>query len=94
MPGISSSVIIWESLIEGGSKAWCTIWGVWVSCWGSGGLGWSSSDHHGDGDVIVVRGILGFISVLSSDGVEGIIIFIRITIIVGIDVFVVMSIYQ
>ena len=67
------SIIIWETFIEGGCKAWCTIWSVWVSSWSSGGFGGSSSDHHWDGNVIVVTSVFGFVSILSSDGVEGII---------------------
>ena len=41
--------------------------------WGSGGLNWLSSDHHGDGNVVVVGGVLGLVSVLLSDGLEGIV---------------------
>merc|ERR1719454_2549470 len=38
-----------------------------------GGLDWLSLDHHGDGNVVVVRGVLGLGSVLLSDGLEGIV---------------------
>ena len=41
--------------------------------WGSGGLNWLSLDHHGDGNVVVVRGVLGLVSLLSSDGLESVV---------------------
>jgi len=71
--GPNYSVIVWEALIESGGKSLGAIWRVWVSRWGSGGLNWLSLDHHGDGNVVVVRGVLGLRSVLLSDGLEGVI---------------------
>ena len=50
-----------------------TVWRVWVGGWGSSGLDWLSLDHHGDGNVVVVGGVLGLGSVLLSDGLEGIV---------------------
>ena len=50
-----------------------TVWRVWVGGWGSSGLDWLSLDHHGDGNVVVVGGVLGLVSVLLSDGLEGIV---------------------
>ena len=41
--------------------------------WGGGGFDWLSLDHHGDGNVVVVGGVLGLGSVLLSDGLEGVI---------------------
>lgn len=67
------SIVVWETFVEGGGKGWSTIWGVWVSGWSSGGLNWLSSDHHGDGNVVVVGGVLGLVSVLLSDGLEGVV---------------------
>ena len=67
------SIIVWESFIEGGSEGGGTVWSIWIGSWGSGGLDWLSLDHHGDGDVIVVGGVLGLGSVLLSDGLEGIV---------------------
>ena len=67
------SVIIWESFIEGGSKSSGTVWSVWVGSWGSGGLNWLSLDHHGDGNVVVIAGVLGLSSGLLSDGLEGVV---------------------
>jgi len=43
-----------------------------VKWWSGGGL-WDSLDHHGDGDVVVVGEILGFVSVLLEDGIEGVV---------------------
>jgi len=67
------SVVIWESLVEGGSKVWCTVWGIWVSSWSGSSFSWLSSDHHGDGDVVVVGDVLSLVSVLLSDGLEGVV---------------------
>jgi len=71
--GSYCSVIIRETFIEGSSEGLGTVWGVWVGGWGSSGLNWLSLDHHGDGDVVVVGGVLGLGSVLLSDGLEGVI---------------------
>ena len=65
------TIIVWEALIEGLSKGLGSIEWV-VKWWSSGGL-WDSLDHHGDSDVVVVGEILGLISVLLEDGVEGIV---------------------
>jgi hypothetical protein len=67
------SVIIWETFIKGGSEGGGTIWSIWVGRWGSGGLNWLSLDHHGNGDVVVVGGVLGFSSGLLSDRLESVI---------------------
>ena len=67
------SVIIWESLVEGAGKSLGTVWSIWVGSWSGSSLDWLSLDHHGDGDVIVVGGVLGLGSVLLSDGLEGIV---------------------
>lgn len=63
-------VIIWESLIELGDEG-----GIAVSIAGWGLLGGElvSLDHHGNGDVVVICWVLGLISVLLEDGVEGIV---------------------
>jgi len=65
------AIIIWETLIEGFSKSLGAIERI-VKWWSSGGL-WDSLDHHGDGDVVVVGEVLGFVSILLEDGVEGVI---------------------
>ena len=67
------SVIIWETFIKGGREGSGTVWSIWVGRWSSGGLNWLSLDHHGDGDVVVVGGVLGLSSGLLSDGLESII---------------------
>ena len=67
------SVIIWESLVQGGCKRSGAIGGVWVShgCWGK--VKWFSLDHHGDGDVVVIGWILDLVSILLSNRFEGIV---------------------
>ena len=68
------SVIVWEALIEGGGESWCPGWGVWIHLhWPGGELEWLSLHHHGDGDIVVVGDVLGLVSLLSPDGVEGIV---------------------
>jgi len=62
------SIVVWEALVEGGGKG-CGMSGSW----GSGGLDWLSLDHHRDSNIVVVRGVLLFVSLLSSDGVEGVV---------------------
>ena len=65
------AIVVWESLIERLSESLSSI--IWVvKWWSSGGL-WDSLDHHGDGDVVVVREILSLVSVLLEDGVEGVV---------------------
>jgi len=66
-----SSIVVWEALVEGGGKGRSV-----TSGWGrssSAGLDWLSLDHHRDGNIVVVRGVLLFVSLLSSDGVEGVV---------------------
>jgi len=65
------AIIIWETLIERLGEGLSSIEWI-VKWWGGGGL-WDSLDHHGDGDVIVVGEILGFVSILLEDGVEGVV---------------------
>jgi len=65
------TIIIWEALIERLSEGLSSI--KWVMKWWSGGGLWDSLDHHGDGDVIVIGEILGFVSILLEDGVEGVV---------------------
>jgi len=67
------SVIIWESLVERGGEGWSAIWGVWVSEWGWSKFKWFSLDHHGDGNIVVIGWVLDFVSILLSNGFEGII---------------------
>ena len=67
------SVIVWESLVECGGKRSNAIWGVWVSEWCWCKFKWLSLDHHGHGNVVVVRWVLDFVSILLSNGLEGIV---------------------
>ena len=67
------SVIIWESLVERGGKRRSAIRSVWVSnrCWSK--FEWFSLNHHGNCDIVVIRWVLDFVSILLSNGLEGII---------------------
>ena len=65
------AIIIWETFIERLGEGLSSI--KWIVKWWSGGGLWDSLDHHGDGDVIVVGEILGFVSILLEDGVEGVV---------------------
>ena len=65
------AIVVWETLIERLSESLSSI--IWVVKWWSGGGLWDSLDHHGDGDVVVVGEILGLVSVLLEDGVEGVV---------------------
>ena len=67
------SVIIWESLVESGGKTWSAIRSVWVSERSWGKFEWLSLDHHGNGDIVVIRWVLDFVSILLSDGLEGVV---------------------
>ena len=65
------SIIIWETFIEGLGES---LWSIkWVSEWWCGDCFWNSLDHHGDGDVIVIRDVFLLISILLEDGVEGVV---------------------
>jgi hypothetical protein len=64
------SVVIWEALVEDVLEGLAT--GELVVHVGGGGL-WDSLDHHGHGDVVVVRDILLLVSGSLKDGVEGIV---------------------
>jgi len=66
------TIIIRETFIKGGGKG-DTSWVIWIVGWWVSNILWDSSDHHGDGDVIVVRLIFLLISVLLEDGVEGVV---------------------
>ena len=70
---LRGSVIVGEALVEGLGESRCAIGVVGISGGGRGDLSWLSSDHHGDSDVVVVGGILGLVSVLSSDGLKGVV---------------------
>jgi hypothetical protein len=65
------SIIIRETFIESGSEWNSSV--VWVSDWWVSNILWDSSDHHGDGDIVVVRSVLLLISISFSNGVEGVI---------------------
>merc|ERR1719327_1370076 len=67
------SVIVWESLIERGTKRGSSIWCIWVS-----ERSWSqferfSLDHHRNGNIVVVGWVLDFVSILLSDGLKGVV---------------------
>ena len=64
-------VIIRESLIKSLGQGLLSV--VWISERNWRSVLWDSLDHHGDGDVVVIRWILLLISVLLEDGVEGIV---------------------
>ena len=65
------SIVIWEALVESLGQSLGAI--IWVSerCWSL--LLWDSSNHHTNGDVVVIRWILLLISVFLQDRVEGVI---------------------
>ena len=65
------SIVIWETLVESLGQSLGAI--IWVSEWRWGLLLWDSSNHHANGDVVMVRWVLLLISILLQDGVEGII---------------------
>jgi hypothetical protein len=65
------TIIIRETFIEGRSECNSTV--IWVSDWWVSNIFWDSSDHHRDGDIVVVRGIFLLISISFTDGVEGVI---------------------
>jgi len=66
------SIIIRETFIQGGGKG-DTSWVIWIVGWWVSDVLWDSSDHHADGNVVVVRLIFFLISVLLEDGVEGVV---------------------
>jgi hypothetical protein len=66
------SIIIRETFIKGGGKG-DTSWVIWIVGWWVSDVLWDSSDHHADGNVVVVRLIFFLISVLLEDGVEGVV---------------------
>jgi len=66
------TIIIRETFIEGGCKG-DTSWVIWIVSWWVGNILWDSSDHHADGNVVVVRLIFLLISILLEDGVEGVV---------------------
>jgi len=66
------AIIIRETFIEGGGKG-DTIWVIWIVSWWVSNIFWDSSDHHGDGDIVVVGSIFLLISISFSNGVEGVI---------------------
>ena len=67
------SIVIWETLVKSGGEAWRAFRVVRVSGWSWGKFEWLSLHHHGNCDVVVVRWVLNFSSVLLSDGLEGVI---------------------
>ena len=66
------SIIVWETFIKGGCKG-DSSWVIWIMNWWVSNILWDSSDHHRDGDVVVVRLIFLLISVFLQDRVEGIV---------------------
>jgi len=64
------SIIVWETLVEDVLERLAS--GELVVGEGGHRL-WSSLDHHGEGNVIVVRDVLGLISGSLQDGVEGVV---------------------
>jgi hypothetical protein len=66
------SIIIRETFIKGGGKG-DTSWVIWIVSWWVSDVLWDSSDHHADGNIVVVRLIFFLISVLLEDGVEGVV---------------------
>jgi len=64
------SIIIRETLIELGGEELTTV--PLVEDLSTSGRR-NSSNHHGDGDVVMVIGILNLVSILAEDGSEGII---------------------
>jgi len=65
------TIIVGESLVEGLGERLLSI--IWVLGGSSGLLVWGSLDHHGDGDVVVVGWVLLLVSIVLSDGVEGVV---------------------
>jgi hypothetical protein len=66
------TIIIRETFIEGRGKG-DTSWVIWIVSWWVSNILWDSSDHHADGNVVVVRLIFLLISILLEDGVEGVV---------------------
>lgn len=67
------SVIVWETLIKSGAERRGTIGGVWISHWSWGKFQWFSLDHHGDGNIVVIRWVLDFVSITFSNSLEGVV---------------------
>ena len=67
------SVIIRESLVECGGKRRSAIWGIRVSRGSWCEFKWFSLDHHGDGNIVVIRWVLDFVSITFSNSLEGVV---------------------
>ena len=67
------SIIVWESLIERGGKRRSAIGGIRVSKRSWGQFKWFSLNHHGYGNIVVIRWVLDLVSILLSDGLESVV---------------------
>jgi len=66
------TIIIRETFIESRGEG-NTSWVIWIVSWWVSNIFWDSSDHHADGNIVVVRLVFLLISVFLQDGVEGVV---------------------
>ena len=50
-----------------------SVWVVNIELWWCCGILWLSSDEHGDGNIVVVGDVFSLISLLLSNGLEGVV---------------------
>ena len=61
-------VVVWEAFVESGGQMRNVSWNCSIELWSR-----QSSNHHADGDVIVIIWILGLVSIFIKNRFEGII---------------------